>query len=125
MDEHFRSTPLDRNLPVILAVLGVWYNNFFGGKARRSYLTTSISRASQLLPARGYGVQRQRRRSRRQLRRLPNRSRPLGEPGTNGQHAFYQLIRQGTKLIPCDFIALVKSTSLGEHHPILLSNFFA
>ncbi len=127
MDEHFVNTPLRENLPVILGVLGVWYNNFFGSQ------TVAILPYDQYMhrfPAyfqqgdmesNGKSVD-------REGQRVDYSTGPIiwGEPGTNGQHAFYQLIHQGTKLIPCDFLAPVETHNpMGEHHTILLSNFFA
>jgi glucose-6-phosphate isomerase len=127
MDEHFRSTPFERNLPVLLGLLTVWYTDFFG------------SQTVAVLPYEQY------------LKRLPAYLQQLtmesngkhvtldgkpvgcdtcpiywGEPGTNGQHSFYQLIHQGTRLIPCDFIAFAEALNpLGRHHDILLANVFA
>ena len=127
MDEHFRATPFERNLPVLMGLLGIWYNNFFGAE------TVAV------LPYEQY------------LKRFPAYLQQLtmesngkhvtfdgaevayqtgsiywGEPGTNGQHSFYQLIHQGTKLIPCDFIAFSEPLNpLGRHHDMLLANFFA
>jgi glucose-6-phosphate isomerase len=127
MDEHFRSTPLERNLPVLLGLIGIWYNNFFGAQ------TVAILPYDQYMhrfPAyfqqgdmesNGKSVD-------REGRRVDYSTGPIlwGEPGTNGQHAFYQLIHQGTKLVPCDFLAPIETQNpVGEHHPILLSNFFA
>ncbi|MFT3787272.1 MAG: glucose-6-phosphate isomerase [Tepidisphaeraceae bacterium] len=127
MDEHFRTTRLEDNLPVILAVLGVWYNNFFGAETDAilpydQYLHRFSAYFQQGdMESNGKGVD-------REGKPIGYQTGPIlwGEPGTNGQHAFYQLIHQGTKLIPCDFIAPIKSLNpIGEHHPILLSNFFA
>jgi glucose-6-phosphate isomerase len=127
MDEHFRTAPFDRNLPVLLGLLSIWYNDFFGAQ------TVAV------LPYEQY------------LKRFPAYLQQLtmesngkhvtlegtqvnydtgaiywGEPGTNGQHSFYQLIHQGTRLIPCDFIAFGKALNpLGRHHDILLANVFA
>jgi len=127
MDEHFRTAPFERNLPVLMGLLGIWYNNFFD--------TQTIA----VLPYEQY------------LKRFPAYLQQLtmesngkhvtldgsevnyqtgsiywGEPGTNGQHSFYQLIHQGTKLIPCDFIAFMQPlNSLGRHHDLLLANVFA
>jgi glucose-6-phosphate isomerase len=127
LDEHFRTTPLEKNLPVILGVLGVWYNNFFGAQTEAilpydQYLHRFPAYFQQGdMESNGKSVD-------RESHFVDYSTGPViwGEPGTNGQHAFYQLIHQGTKLIPCDFIAPVESHNpLGEHHPILLSNFFA
>ncbi len=127
IDEHFRSTPFERNLPVLMGLLGLWYNDFFGAQ------TTAV------LPYEQY------------LKRFPAYLQQLtmesngkhvtqdgvavnydtgpiywGEPGTNGQHSFYQLIHQGTRLIPCDFIAFTRTLNrVGRHHDMLLANVFA
>ncbi|HLL89427.1 MAG TPA: glucose-6-phosphate isomerase [Tepidisphaeraceae bacterium] len=128
MDEHFRTAPLERNLPVLLAVLGVWYNGFFGAQSHAilpydQYLHRFPAYFQQGdMESNGKGV------TRSGERITDYQTGPViwGEPGTNGQHAFYQLIHQGTKLIPCDFLAPVETQNpIGEHHPILLSNFFA
>jgi glucose-6-phosphate isomerase len=127
LDEHFRTTPLEKNLPVILGVLGVWYNNFFGAQTEAilpydQYLHRFPAYFQQGdMESNGKSVN-------RESHFVDYSTGPViwGEPGTNGQHAFYQLIHQGTKLIPCDFIAPVETHNpIGEHHPILLSNFFA
>jgi glucose-6-phosphate isomerase len=127
MDEHFRSTPLEQNLPVVLGLIGIWYNNFFGAQ------TVAILPYDQYMhrfPA--YFQQGDMESDGKSVTRdnVPCTwsTGPIiwGEPGTNGQHAFYQLIHQGTKLVPCDFLAPVETHNpIGEHHPILLSNFFA
>jgi len=127
MDSHFRKTPLEKNIPVILAMIGIWYNNFFGAG------THAIIPYDQYLhrfPA--YFQQGDMESNGKTTDRSGNRfscqTGPIiwGEPGTNGQHAFFQLIHQGTKLIPCDFIAPAASHNpVGEHHRMLLSNFFA
>ena len=127
LDIHFRDTPFEKNIPVILALIGVWYNNFFGAQ------TEAILPYDQYLhrfPA--YFQQGDMESNGKFLDRSGREVRyqtgPIiwGEPGTNGQHAFYQLIHQGTKLIPCDFIApAISHNALGDHHEILLSNFFA
>jgi glucose-6-phosphate isomerase len=127
MDQHFADAPLHKNLPVILGLLGVWYNNFFGAQ------THAILPYDQYLhrfPA--YFQQGDMESNGKTVTRdgqfVDYSTGPViwGEPGTNGQHAFYQLIHQGTKLIPCDFIAPIDSHNpIGEHHEILLSNFFA
>lgn len=127
MDEHFRKAPLAANIPVILAVLGIWYHNFFGAEA---YAVLPYDQYLHRLPAylqqadmesNGKGVT-------KDGRPVPYTTGPIlfGEPGTNGQHSFYQLIHQGTHLIPCDFIVpAVSLNETGDHHPILLSNVFA
>ena len=127
MDQHFRSTPLENNLPVILGLLGIWYNNFFGAQTHAifpydQYLHRFAAYFQQGdMESNGKHVN-------RNGEAMDYSTGPIiwGEPGTNGQHAFYQLIHQGTKLIPCDFIApIVTHNPIGEHHKILLSNFFA
>ncbi|MFM2044253.1 MAG: glucose-6-phosphate isomerase [Pseudomonadota bacterium] len=127
MDDHFREAPLDRNMPVILALLGVWYGNFWGATAHAvlpydQYLARFPAYLQQLdMESNGKGVD-------REGNSVDYATGPIifGEPGTNGQHAFYQLIHQGTHLIPCDFIATVESQNpMGRHHPILLSNALA
>ncbi len=127
MDEHFRTAPLEKNLPVILGLLGIWYNNFFGSE------TVAILPYDQYMhrfPA--YFQQGDMESNGKSVDRAGNRldyssgQVIWGEPGTNGQHAFYQLIHQGTKLIPADFIVPIESHNpSGHHHQILLSNFFA
>lgn len=127
MDKHFREAPLDRNMPVILALLGVWYNNFFDAE------THAILPYDQYLhrfPA--YLQQGDMESNGKRVSRSGNMvdwsTGPViwGEPGTNGQHAFYQLIHQGTKLIPCDFIGFQESLNpLGDHHRKLMANFVA
>jgi glucose-6-phosphate isomerase len=127
MDLHFRNTPFAKNIPVILAMLGVWYTNFFGAE------TEAILPYDQYMhrfPA--YFQQGNMESNGKSVDRSGNRvmyeTGPIiwGEPGTNGQHAFYQLIHQGTKLIPADFLAPALSHNpVGKHHQILLSNFFA
>lgn len=127
MDEHFKTAPAERNLPVILALLGVWYNNFFGAESYAmlpydQYLHRLSAYFQQAdMESNGKTVD-------RECNRVDYQTGPIlwGEPGTNGQHAFYQLIHQGTKLIPCDFIAPANSQNkIGDHHRKLLSNFFA
>ena len=127
MDEHFRTAPLDRNLPVTLALLGIWYNNFFDAQTHAilpydQYMHRFPAYLQQGdMESNGKSVQ-------RNGSPAIHATGPVvwGEPGTNGQHAFFQLLHQGTRLIPCDFIAPLKSHSgMGDHHTILLSNFFA
>jgi glucose-6-phosphate isomerase len=127
MDEHFRTTPLARNLPVLMALIGIWYRNFLGAS------TLAILPYDQHLHRFPAYLQQGDMESNgkfvgRDGRRVDHATGPIiwGEPGTNGQHAFYQLIHQGTELIPTDFIAAAESqTPLGDHHEKLLANFFA
>lgn len=127
MDEHFRKEPFKTNIPVVLALLGIWYTNFYGAEteailAYDQYLHRFAAYFQQgNMESNGKYVG-------RNGSKVSYQTGPViwGEPGTNGQHAFYQLIHQGTKLIPCDFLAPAKShNALGDHHKILLSNFFA
>jgi len=127
MDEHFRTAPLEHNLPVTLALLGIWYNNFFGAESQAilpydQYLHRFAAYFQQGdMESNGKHID-------RAGKHVDYSTGPViwGEPGTNGQHAFYQLIHQGTKLIPCDFIApAISQNPIGKHHEILLSNFFA
>jgi glucose-6-phosphate isomerase len=127
MDEHFRTAPLEKNLPVVLALIGIWYNNFFGAQTQ-ALLPYDQSMAR--FPA--YFQQGDMESNGKFVDRDGNRvdydTGPIiwGEPGTNGQHAFYQLIHQGTRLVPCDFIMPMKTHyPMGDHHKILFSNFFA
>lgn len=127
MDNHFRETSFDKNLPVIAAMLGVWYNNFFGAESHAilpydQYLHRFASYLQQGdMESNGKFVD-------RNGEPIAIQTGPViwGEPGTNGQHAFYQLIHQGTKLIPSDFIACAQSQNpMGDHHEKLMANFFA
>jgi glucose-6-phosphate isomerase len=127
MDEHFRTAPIEKNLPAILGLLGVWYNNFFDAQTHAilpydQYMHRFPAYFQQGdMESNGKGVT-------RDGTAAECSTGPViwGEPGTNGQHAFYQLIHQGTKLVPADFIAPIHSHNpIGEHHQILLSNFFA
>ena len=127
MDQHFRTAPFADNLPVILALLGVWYNNFFQAD---SQAILPYDQYLHRFPA--YFQQGDMESNGKRVtvdgRECTWSTGPIlwGEPGTNGQHAFYQLIHQGTKLVPCDFLAPIESQNpLGEHHALLLSNFFA
>jgi glucose-6-phosphate isomerase len=127
MDEHFRTAPFDQNIPVIHGLLGLWYSDFFGAQSMavlpyEQYLKRFPAYLQQLtMESNGKHVQ------------LDGSEVDVdtgviywGEPGTNGQHSFYQLIHQGTRLIPCDFIAFAKSLNpLGRHHDLLMSNVFA
>lgn len=126
-DVHFRTTAFDKNIPVLMAVLGIWYGNFYGTKSEAilpydQYLHRFAAYFQQgNMESNGKYVD-------RNGERVTYATGPViwGEPGTNGQHAFYQLIHQGNQIIPCDFIApAISHNPLGNHHPILLSNFFA
>ncbi|GAB3991798.1 glucose-6-phosphate isomerase [Spirosoma daeguense] len=127
MDQHFQSATLDQNLPVILALVGIWYNNFFGAQTEAilpydQYMHRFAAYFQQGdMESNGKSVD-------RDGNPIDYQTGPIiwGEPGTNGQHAFYQLIHQGTKLIPCDFLApAISQRPIGEHHKILMANFFA
>lgn len=127
MDRHFVESPLDENLPAILGLLGVWYVNFFGASSHAilpydAYMGRFADYFQQGdMESNGKSVD-------RDGQRVSYQTGPVifGQPGTNGQHAFYQLIHQGTQLIPCDFLAAAQSQNpTGEHHRILLSNYFA
>src|ERR1700678_4329240 len=127
IDEHFRTAPFTQNLPVILGLLGVWYTNFFGAQTAAvlpydQYLKRFPAYLQQLtMESNGKHVT-------LQGQRVSYDTGPIywGEPGTNGQHSFYQLIHQGTRLIPCDFIGFAQSLNpLGEHHDLLLANVLA
>ncbi len=127
MDEHFRTAPFERNLPVLLALLGIWYNNFFGAHTiavlpYEQYLKRFPAYLQQLtMESNGKSVT-------LDGARVDYATGPIywGEPGTNGQHSFYQLIHQGTNLIPCDFIAFSQTLNkLGRHHDMLMANVFA
>ncbi|WP_318516388.1 glucose-6-phosphate isomerase [Photobacterium leiognathi] len=127
MDRHFAEAPLEQKLPVILALIGIWYNNFHGAE------TEAILPYDQYMHRfAAYFQQGNMESNGKYVDRGGNpvdyQTGPIiwGEPGTNGQHAFYQLIHQGTKLIPCDFIApAISHNPLGDHHPKLMANFFA
>jgi glucose-6-phosphate isomerase len=127
MDEHFRTAPFESNLPVLLGLIGIWYNNFFGAGTVAilpydHYLGRLTAYLQQLdMESNGKHVD-------LEGRRVDYQTGPIiwGQPGTNGQHAFYQLIHQGTKLIPCDFIGFCQPLNpLGPHHDLLMANFFA
>jgi glucose-6-phosphate isomerase len=127
MDRHFRNSAAEENIPVILAMIGIWYNNFH--KAQ-SYAVLPYDQYMHRFPAylQQADMESNGKSASRRDEKVKWQTGPIvwGEAGTNGQHAFYQLIHQGTKLIPCDFIAPVHSHNpLGRHHEILLSNFFA
>jgi len=127
VDEHFRDAPLNKNIPVLMGLLGIWYNNFFGAESNAilpydqymMYFPMYFQQGD--MESNGKSVT-------RQGETVDYQTGPViwGQPGTNGQHAFYQLIHQGTKLIPCDFLAPAQSqNAIGNHHTLLLSNFFA
>ncbi|MBK9151915.1 MAG: glucose-6-phosphate isomerase [Saprospiraceae bacterium] len=127
MDRHFRTAPFDKNLPVILGLIGIWYVNFFNAETEAilpydQYMYRFAAYFQQgNMESNGKSVD-------RNGNKVTYQTGPViwGEPGTNGQHAFYQLIHQGTRMIPCDFIApAVSHNPLGNHHNLLLSNFFA
>jgi glucose-6-phosphate isomerase len=127
MDEHFRSAPFERNLPVLMGLIGVWYADFFGAQTvavlpYEQYLKRFPAYLQQLtMESNGKHVT-------IDGLRVDYNTGPIywGEPGTNGQHSFYQLIHQGTRLIPCDFIAFARSLNpLGRHHDMLIANVFA
>jgi glucose-6-phosphate isomerase len=127
MDKHFQSTPFERNMPILMAMLGVWYVNFFGAESEAilpydQYMHRFAAYFQQgNMESNGKNVD-------RNGSAINYQTGPIiwGEPGTNGQHAFYQLIHQGTRLIPCDFLApAISHNPIGEHHTLLLSNFFA
>jgi len=126
-DNHFETTPFESNVPVIMALVGIWYINFFDAETQAilpydQYMHRFAAYFQQGdMESNGKHVD-------RNGEEITYETGPIiwGEPGTNGQHAFYQLIHQGTRLVPCDFIAPAQSLNpIGEHHPILLSNFFA
>ncbi len=127
MDEHFRTTPFERNLPVLMGLLSVWYNDFFGAQTvavlpYEQYLKRFPAYLQQLtMESNGKHVT-------LDGKTVTYDTCPVywGEPGTNGQHSFYQLIHQGTRLIPCDFIAFAKTLNpIGRHHDMLIANVFA
>ncbi|MFT6854598.1 MAG: glucose-6-phosphate isomerase [Cyclobacteriaceae bacterium] len=127
MDNHFKDAPVKENIPILLAILGIWYNNFFGAETQAilpydQYMHRFAAYFQQGdMESNGKSVA-------RNGETIDYQTGPViwGEPGTNGQHAFYQLIHQGTKIIPCDFLAPAKSQNpIGDHHEKLLANFFA
>ncbi|GCE21846.1 glucose-6-phosphate isomerase [Dictyobacter kobayashii] len=127
MDEHFRTTPFEKNLPVLLGLIGIWYNNFFGAETVAilpydQYLERFSAYLQQLdMESNGKHVD-------LEGNTVNYQTGPIiwGQPGTNGQHAFYQLIHQGTKLIPCDFIGFCQTLNpVKPHHDLLMANFFA
>jgi glucose-6-phosphate isomerase len=127
MDEHFRTAPFARNMPVLLALIGIWYNNFYGAETFAvlpydQYLARFSAYLQQLdMESNGKRVT-------LNGEYVDYQTGPIlwGQPGTNGQHAFYQLIHQGTKLVPCDFIGFIHSLNpISSHHDLLMANFFA
>jgi glucose-6-phosphate isomerase len=127
-DEHFRVAPLERSAPVVMALLGIWYSNFFGAE------THAILPYDQYMSRfAAYFQQGDMESNGKRVNRggeiiCDHTTGPIiwGEPGTNGQHAFYQLLHQGTRLVPCDFLAPLETHNpLGRHHEVLLANFFA
>ncbi len=127
MDRHFAEAPLEQNMPVLLALFGLWYNNFFNAQTQAilpydQYLHRFAAYFQQAdMESNGKGMD-------KQGKAVQWETGPViwGEPGTNGQHAFYQLIHQGTKLIPCDFIGFIRSQNpIGDHHDKFMANFFA
>jgi glucose-6-phosphate isomerase len=127
MDEHFRTAPLEQNLPIILGLIGTWYGNFFGAQSEAilpydQYLhrfTAYLQQAN--MESNGKSVTKD-----GQTVDYPTGPVIWGEPGTNGQHAFYQLLHQGTRLVPCDFIGFAKPlNTIGDHHTKLTANLFA
>jgi glucose-6-phosphate isomerase len=127
IDQHFRTADFSENMPVLMGLLGIWYANFFGAASHAilpydQYLHRFAAYLQQGdMESNGKSVD-------RNGNRVEYSTGPIiwGEPGTNGQHAFYQLIHQGTQLIPCDFIApAISQNPIGNHHTLLMSNFFA
>ncbi len=127
MDRHFKMTPFEKNIPVVLALLGIWYTNFYGAESEAilpydQYMHRFAAYFQQgNMESNGKTID-------RNGQKVNYQTGPIiwGEPGTNGQHAFYQLIHQGTRLIPCDFLApAISHNPIGEHHKLLMSNFFA
>ena len=127
MDEHFRSTPLERNLPVLMGLLGIWYGDFFGSQTvavipYEQYLSRFPAYLQQLtMESNGKSTTIEGTRV-----DYETGSISWGEPGTNAQHSFFQLIHQGTKLVPCDFLGFIRASNpLGDHHDLLMANLFA
>jgi glucose-6-phosphate isomerase len=127
MDKHFKDSPFERNIPVLLALIGIWHTNFFGAESEAilpydQYMHRFSAYFQQAnMESNGKSTD-------RNGHKVSYQTGPIiwGEPGTNGQHAFYQLIHQGTRLVPCDFIApAISHHPIGNHHLLLLSNFFA
>ncbi|MEY3947973.1 MAG: hypothetical protein RL512_784 [Bacteroidota bacterium] len=127
IDKHFREAPLKENMPVILALLGIWYTNFFGAQTEAMLPYDQYLHRFPAYFQQG-NMESNGKQTDRSGKPVQYATGPIiwGEPGTNGQHAFYQLIHQGTPLIPCDFIAAAQSQNpIGDHHEKLMSNFFA
>ena len=127
MDEHFRTTPFERNLPVVLALLGIWYDDFFRAETQA---VLPYSHDLGRLPAYLQQLDMESNGKHVDLdgRPVDYQTGPVvwGQPGTNGQHAYFQLLHQGTKLVPCDFIGFLRDLDdVGEHHPLLVANLFA
>jgi glucose-6-phosphate isomerase len=127
MDEHFRAAPFAQNLPVLLGLIGLWYNEFFGCE---THCVLPYSQSLALLPAylQQLDMESNGKSIRRDGTRVSYQTGPIiwGQPGTNGQHAFYQLLHQGTKLVPCDFIGFAQSHDpVANHHDMLMANLFA
>ncbi|MGB3345233.1 MAG: glucose-6-phosphate isomerase [Aequorivita sp.] len=126
-DHHFRSAEFEENIPVIMALVGIWYTNFFGSETEAILPYDQYMHRFPAYFQQG-NMESNGKHTDRNGNKVTYSTGPVvwGEPGTNGQHAFYQLIHQGTHLIPCDFIApAISHNPIGEHHPILVSNFFA
>ncbi len=127
MDNHFATAPFQKNIPVIMALLGIWYNNFFGAESQAILPYDQYMHRFAAYFQQG-DMESNGKSTNRDGNSVDYQTGPIiwGEPGTNGQHAFYQLIHQGTKLIPCDFLAPIQTLNpIGNHHQLLLSNFFA
>jgi len=127
MDQHFKTAPFDKNIPVLLALIGIWYNNFFEAQTEAILPYDQYMHRFPAYFQQG-NMESNGKSSDRNGEKINYQTGPViwGEPGTNGQHAFYQLIHQGTKLIPADFLApAISHNPVGDHHQILLSNFFA
>jgi glucose-6-phosphate isomerase len=127
MDQHFKTAPFESNIPVILALIGIWYNNFFGAQTEAILPYDQYMHRFPAYFQQG-NMESNGKSNDRNGQKVDYQTGPIiwGEPGTNGQHAFYQLIHQGTRIIPADFLApAISHNPLGEHHQILLTNFFA
>jgi glucose-6-phosphate isomerase len=127
MDQHFKTAPFENNIPILLGLIGIWYNNFFGAQTEAILPYDQYMHRFAAYFQQG-NMESNGKSSDRNGEKINYQTGPViwGEPGTNGQHAFYQLIHQGTKLIPADFFApAISHNPIGDHHQILLSNFFA